>query len=139
MLVMEYASYGNLRNFILDYHSKLRWETKLRILLMISMALQDIHQSGHVHCNFHSGNVLITDNTIKIADFGLCGPADKPQTKVYGNMPYMAPKIIRGGVYTLAANIYSIGMLMYEVVIEHLPFLGLDSDIHLAFEICRGI
>src|SRR6266511_1900742 len=113
MLVMEYASYGNLRNFILDYHSKLRWETKLRILLMISMALQDIHQSGHVHCNFHSGNVLITDNTIKIADFGLHGPFNperRKEKKLYGVLPYVAPEILRAETFTPAADVYSLAM-----------------------------
>ena len=54
-------------------------------------------------------------------------------------MPYMAPEVIRGGPYTTAADIYSIGMLMYETATGHQPFLGIDPDIHLALDICSGI
>src|SRR5439155_22228857 len=99
--------------------------------------IYDLHKGNIAHKDLHSGNLLLID-VWDIADFGLCGPADKPQTKVYGNMPYMAPEIIRGLVYTLAADIYSIGMLMYEVAAGHPPFLGLATDFRLACEICRG-
>ena len=54
-------------------------------------------------------------------------------------MPYMAPEIIRGGVYRPSADIYSIGMLMYEVAAGHPPFLGLATDFRLACDICRGV
>jgi serine/threonine protein kinase len=74
-----------------------------------------------------------------LADFGLSGPADKPTKNIYGNMAYMAPEVIRGGVYTVAADIYSIGMLMYELAAGHAPFQGIIQDVHLAFDICSGI
>src|SRR5205823_13474329 len=52
---------------------------------------------------------------------------------------YMAPEVIRGGVYTIAADIYSIGMLMYEFVAGLAPFQGIAQDVHLALDICSGI
>ncbi|CAG8659784.1 13594_t:CDS:2 [Acaulospora morrowiae] len=72
MIVSEYANHGNLRSFLVQNHRALNWERRLRILLKIAMALQDLHQAGFVHKDFHSGNILQIDEYIKISDFGLC-------------------------------------------------------------------
>ena len=139
MLVMpEYQI--DLRSFVKQNYSTLKWKDVYYIFWYILGRIYNLHQDNIVHKDLHSGNVLQDWNyTWDIADFGLCGPADKPPTKIYGNMPYMAPEVIRGGVYTTAADIYSIGMLMYEVAVGHSPFLGRHPDIHLAFKICHGI
>ena len=139
MLVMNKLQL-DLRSFIKQNYSTLKWKDVYNIFWWILSSLDKLHEDNIVHKDLHSGNFLQDWAYIwKITDFGLCGPADKPQTKIYGNMPYMAPEIIRGGAYTLAADIYSIGMLMYEVAVGHAPFLGLDPDFDLALEICRGI
>jgi len=128
----------DLRSFINQNYSTLKWKDVYKIFWHILSHIYHLHKDNIVHKDLHSGNVLF-DDSYEITDFGLCGLADKPQTKIYGNMPYMAPEVIRGGVYTTAADIYSIGMLMYEAVVGHQPFLGIDPDIHLAFDICCGI
>ena len=137
MLVLQKLKM-DLRSFINQNYSILKWKNVYQIFWRILSRIYYMHEDNIVHKDLHSGNILI-DKVWDITDFGLCGPADKPQTKIYGNMPYMAPEVIRGGVYTTAADIYSIGMLMYETAAGHQPFLGIDPDIYLALEICRGI
>ena len=128
----------DLRTFIQENYSILEWKEVYNMFWYILGRIYTLHKDNIAHKDLHSGNLLAM-SAWEISDFGLSGPADKPQMKIYGNMPYMAPEIIRGGVYTLAADIYSIGMLMYEVAAGHPPFHALASDIHLAIEICRGI
>jgi len=130
----------DLRSFVKQNYSTLKWKDVNYIFWEILSRIRKLHEDHIVHKDLHSGNILQAWNYVwDIADFGLCGLADKPQTQIYGNMPYMAPEVIRGGVYTKAADIYSIGMLMYEVAIGHSPFLGRHPDIHLAFKICHEI
>ncbi|RIA97971.1 kinase-like domain-containing protein, partial [Glomus cerebriforme] len=59
---------------------------------------------------------------ITISDLGFCGPADKPLNSIYGNLPYIAPEVIAGKETTFASDIYSIGMLMWEISSGQPPF-----------------
>ena len=54
-------------------------------------------------------------------------------------LPYVAPEVLRGSVYTRAADVYSVGMIMYELWSGRPPFEGKDYDVHLAMDICSGI
>ncbi|POG76726.1 kinase-like domain-containing protein [Rhizophagus irregularis DAOM 181602=DAOM 197198] len=100
-----------------------------------------------VHHDFHVGNILFNEifvisSNIKIyiSDMGLCrevGNIDK--TTIYGVMPYVAPEVLRGKPYTLAADIYSFGMIMYFAATEKQPFANCAHDELLALDICKGI
>ncbi|RGB33873.1 kinase-like domain-containing protein, partial [Rhizophagus diaphanus] len=58
----------------------------------------------------------------RVSDLGFCEPADKPSTSIYGNLPYIAPEVITGREYTFASDIYSIGMLMWDISSGQPPF-----------------
>ncbi|POG63368.1 kinase-like domain-containing protein, partial [Rhizophagus irregularis DAOM 181602=DAOM 197198] len=123
------------------------WSSKLKILNHIISGLKEIHQKQMVHHDFHVGNILFNEifgisSNIKIyiSDMGLCrevGNIDK--TTIYGVMPYVAPEVLRGKPYTLAADIYSFGMIMYFVATEKQPFANCAHDELLALDICKGI
>jgi serine/threonine protein kinase len=68
-----------------------------------------------VHRDLHIGNILCSSIcTTYISDMGLCGEVcNIDKTKIYGVMPYVAPEVLRGSIYTQAADIYSFGMIMY--------------------------
>ncbi|CAG8629445.1 168_t:CDS:2, partial [Racocetra fulgida] len=68
--------------------------------------------------------------------------ADTVESKIethYGVLPYMAPELLRGDAYTQAADIYSIGMIMWFLVTKQNPFVDRAYDIHLALDICSGV
>ncbi|EXX72040.1 Skm1p [Rhizophagus irregularis DAOM 197198w] len=71
-----------------------------------------------------------------ILDFG---PADKPSTSIYGNLPYIAPEVINGKGYTFRSDIYSIAMLMWEISFGQPPFMNYEHDYILAIDIIDGI
>ncbi|CAI2164506.1 8272_t:CDS:10 [Funneliformis geosporum] len=101
--------------------------------------LSEIHNSGYIHKDFHLGNILSGDGGY-ISDLGLCRPANEGnQKELYGVLPYVAPEVLRGKPYTQAADIYSFGICLYEIVQAIEPYPGFKHDLFLSFKICRGL
>src|SRR6185369_6393275 len=75
-----------------------------------------------------------------ITDLGLCGPVDeKSSNKVYGIVSYVAPELLRGKKNTKESDIYSVGMLMWEIFAGHPPFDDRAHNHCLVFDICKGL
>jgi serine/threonine protein kinase len=139
MMVLDYAENGSLRNYLDKINIKLSWKNKINDLWCIAFGLKHIHNNELIHRDLHIGNILHTGN-IYITDLGLCKPADCTTTKnLYGVLPYMAPEILRGQNYTKAADIYSFGIIMYEVISELPPYYDVAHDEKLALKICKGL
>ena len=66
-------------------------------------------------------------------------PTDKPLNSIYGNLPYIAPEVITGKKTTFASDIYSIGILMWEISSGQPPFVNYDHDYDLAMKIVNGM
>jgi serine/threonine protein kinase len=140
MLVIEKAD-TNLREYLQQNNNQLTWVEKIRIIYEIIDALYYIHNESSIHRDLHSGNILYShfNNGWFISDLGFCGPADKPSTSIYGNLPYIAPEIINGKEYTFKSDIYSIGILMWEISSGQPPFNNHEYDYDLAFKIINGM
>jgi len=138
-MAMTYAKKGDLRKHINSNYNKLTWDDKLSHLYWILNSLTKIHEEEIVHRDFHPGNILFLSNLI-IADFGLSGPANlkKSSKEIYGVLPYMSPEVLNGKPYTQAADVYSFGMIMYEIVTGERPFAGRSHDIQLVLDIYKG-
>ncbi|CAB4441607.1 unnamed protein product [Rhizophagus irregularis] len=150
VMVLDYAEGGNFNNWMNENYKIFYWLRKLNTLLNIINGLKEIHQKKMVHCDFHTGNILllrkeISDlgNDILISDMGLCGEVgnidNTNETKIYGVMPYIAPEVLRGKPYRQAADIYSFGMIMYFAATGKQPFIDRAHDEFLALDICNGI
>ncbi|GBC04124.1 hypothetical protein RclHR1_05520012 [Rhizophagus clarus] len=74
-----------------------------------------------------------------ISDLGFCGPADKPLNSAYGIISYIAPEVITGKKTTFESDIYSIGMLMWEISSGQPPFVNYKHDYDLAMKIVNGM
>src|SRR5687768_12079821 len=107
----------DLRKYLQHNHNQLTWKEKIYIARRIISAIGKIHDENAIHRDLHSGNILYIENVNEwyTSDLGFCGPADKPLGSIYGNLPYIAPEVITGKEYTFASDIYSIGMLMWEI------------------------
>ncbi|CAB5367079.1 unnamed protein product [Rhizophagus irregularis] len=146
IMVLQYAKEGNFNHWINKNYEYFNWKDKLSALLNIINGLKEIHQRNLVHRDFHTGNILFLifinnfSSCVLISDMGLCGEVDNiDETKIYGVMPYVAPEVLRGKPYTQAADIYSLGMIMYFVATGRQPFGNRAHDYGLALDICKGI
>ena len=115
MMVMEYAKYGSLRQYLNNKFNELTWEKKLWILRDTAWGLANIHDKKLIHRDFHCGNILSTnDSSTRVTDLGLCKPANEKSEKleksIYGVLPYVAPEVLRGKEYTQASDIYGLRM-----------------------------
>src|SRR6185369_1258708 len=130
---------GNLRNYLQKNHSKLTSRDRIAILRGLCNSLYWIHEKDLIHCDLHSGNILIQGGSCFITDLGLCGPVDDESSgKIYGIIPYIAPEVLQGGKNTKQSDVYSIGMLMWEIFAGHPPFDDKDHGPGLILKICEG-
>ncbi|UZO04913.1 uncharacterized protein OCT59_025275 [Rhizophagus irregularis] len=116
IMILDYAEGGNFDHWANKNYKNFDWSYKLTTLWNIIKGLKEIHQNQMVHRDFHTGNILLNaiyvnslnDNSVYISDMGLCGKVnDINQNNIYGVMPYVAPEILKGKLYTQAADIYS--------------------------------
>ncbi|GBB85147.1 hypothetical protein RclHR1_01170031 [Rhizophagus clarus] len=129
---------NNLKEYLQLNYNKLTWEKRIQIINDIVYAVSKIHSENAIHRDLHSGNILYNGD-FRISDLGFCGPADKPLNSIYGNLPYIAPEVISGKGTSFASDIYSIGMLMWEISSGQPPFINFENDYELALRIINGM
>ena len=122
-MILDYRPEGNLRNYLQKNHSNLTLKNRITILRYLCNSLYRIHEKDIIHCDLHSGNILVDGGHCYITGLGLCGPVDdKSSNKIYGITPYIAPEILCGNKNTKESDVYSIGMLMWEIFSGCPPF-----------------
>ncbi|GES73178.1 kinase-like domain-containing protein [Rhizophagus clarus] len=158
IMVMNYAIIGSLWNVLNKKKKKLYkkhifsdlncclqiWKCKINILHQIAVGLKRIHGKELIHRDLHIGNIVCFRYSYCITDMGLCKPAnynelENAENNVYGVLAYLAPEILRGEHYTQASDIYSFGVIMYEVISELPPYYDTAHELCLALDICEGL
>ncbi|CAG8581908.1 9427_t:CDS:2 [Paraglomus brasilianum] len=141
IVVTSYAEDGDLRQYLSKNFDNFTLLQKIITLRDIASGLVTIHRAGLLHKDLHTGNILRSGSWTMISDLGLCwnnaSVAGSEET-VCGVLPYVAPEVLRGMPYTRAADVYSVGMIMYELWSGRPPFEEKDYDVSLAVEICSG-
>src|SRR6266542_4582683 len=139
---MEYAYGGSLKKNLQNI-AKDKWIKKIVKLQEIIDGLSTIHEQELVHCDFHHGNILNQQDRLSISDLGLCKPVQYFQSHfrkndIYGVLPFIAPEILRGKLYTKASDIYGFSMIMWEFTSGSPPFDDRAHDLQLSISICKG-
>ncbi|UZO14384.1 uncharacterized protein OCT59_005843 [Rhizophagus irregularis] len=140
MIVMEHMELGSLKSNLMV--KRCNPIDKYYNLYFIAQSLSKLHNCNLIHGDLHSGNLLLSNNLIAyISDFGLSKPVDKPTKPnvIYGVLPYIAPEVLRGRPYTKAADIYSFGIIMWEMTSGIPAFNKMPHDLDLALKICQGL
>lgn len=134
-IVMEYIDGITLKEYI-DRQGVIEWKDVLHLTTQVLRALQHAHESGIVHRDIKPQNImLLQDGTIKVTDFGIARFSDKATRtmtdQAIGSVHYIAPEQARGDVTDGKTDIYSVGVMLYEMLTGKLPFEG-DSAVSVA-------
>lgn len=130
-IAMEYVDGKTLKEIIAE-EGKIEQGEAVRCVMQILLALSHAHQRGIIHRDVKSQNIMIArSGQVKIADFGIAGMADtKTLTSdgnVMGSVHYFSPEQAKGMKATEASDLYSVGIILYEMLSGHVPFEGETS------------
>ncbi len=136
-IVMEYIDGITLKDYI-DQQNVLSWKEAVHFTVQILRALQHAHDNGIVHRDVKPQNImLLADGTIKITDFGIARFARAQSRTItdraIGSVHYISPEQARGEITDQQADIYSVGVLLYEMLTGQLPFEG-ESPVSVALK-----
>lgn len=117
-LVMEYVD-GQTWRDILDLYGKLPLESVIKVVSVCSDALSYAHRHGVIHKDLKPENMLLThDGILKIIDFGIACIANKQKktNRIEGTPTYMSPEQIRGEIVDVRTDVYTFGLIVYELI-----------------------
>lgn len=125
-IVMEYIEGITLKEFI-EREGSLRWKDAVHFAIQILKGLQHAHDKGIVHRDVKPQNIMVLpDGTIKVTDFGIARFSRSDQRtitdKAIGSVHYISPEQARGEKTDEKTDIYSVGVMLYEMLTGQLPF-----------------
>lgn len=136
-IVMEYVSGKTLKDLI-NYSGKLNYNTAIKIALQIAKALDCAHRNNIIHRDIKPQNILVTEaGEVKVTDFGIAKSTDSQTitntTSIIGSAHYLSPEQAKGTYIDFRSDIYSFGIVLYEMLTGRLPFEG-DSPVTVALK-----
>ena len=135
-IVMELIEGITLKQY-LEKKGCLNWRETLHFAMQIAKALEHAHSRGIVHRDIKPHNIMILkDGSIKVADFGIARIASAQSTltrEALGSVHYISPEQAKGAWVDDRSDLYSLGVVMYEMLTGRLPFEG-DSAVSVAIQ-----
>ncbi|CAD5186222.1 serine/threonine-protein kinase STY13-like isoform X1 [Musa acuminata AAA Group] len=137
-IVTEYAKGGSVRQFLMKRQNRsVPLKLAVKQALDIAKGMEYVHGLGFIHRDLKSDNLLIfADKSIKIADFGVARIEVKPEgmTPETGTYRWMAPEMIQHRPYNQKVDVYSFGIVLWELITGMLPFQNM-SAVQAAFAV----
>lgn len=136
-IVMELVEGMTLKEYI-QKHGPLQVEEAVKIMIELTSAINHAHENDLIHRDIKPQNILLDKNgTVKVTDFGiaiaLSATALTQTNSILGSVHYLSPEQARGGIATKKSDIYSLGIVLYELLTGKLPFEG-ETAISIALK-----
>jgi len=136
-LVMELIEGITLKQYM-NRKGKLNWKESLHFATQITKALSHAHSRGIIHRDIKPHNIMILkDGSVKVADFGIARLQDNKSTtltqEALGSVHYISPEQAKGAQVDARSDIYSVGVVLYEMLTSRLPFEG-DNAVSVAIQ-----
>ena len=142
-IVMELIDGITLKQYMQKKGNKLNWREALHFITQIVKALGHAHSRGIIHRDIKPHNIMVLrDGSVKVADFGIarvvsCGHSTLTQ-EALGSVHYISPEQARGSHIDARSDLYSAGVVLYEMTTGRLPFEG-DSPVAVAIQHINAI
>lgn len=140
-MVLQFAGRGSLRDYLSQHFHRLDWGQKMRLARDVAAGVSFIHEDNICHHDLHSRNVLIDmSGRALITDFGLSRYVNNANSNngVRGVVPYISPERLKNSPFDHSSDVYSLGVIMWELTSGHPPFNRDGDNFLLPFEIMRG-
>ncbi len=129
-IVMELIQGKTLKEIITEERGPLPWKWSVNVAIQIASALEMAHRNNIIHRDIKPHNIIITEDGIaKVTDFGIAKAVSNSTItafgKTIGSVHYFSPEHARGGYTDAKSDLYSLGVVMYEMVTGKVPF---DAD-----------
>lgn len=129
-IVMELIQGKTLKEIIIEEKGPLPWKWSVNVAIQIASALEIAHRNNIVHRDIKPHNIIITEDGIaKVTDFGIAKAVSNSTITAFGttigSVHYFSPEHARGGFTDAKSDLYSLGVVMYEMVTGRVPF---DAD-----------
>jgi serine/threonine-protein kinase len=137
-IVQEYVEGMTLKDLIRE-NGPLDYRLAVPLVIQIGLALEHAHHRGVVHRDIKPQNILITrDRVAKVTDFGIARASNANTITLtsgvaFGSVHYFSPEQARGGMVGEQSDLYSLGILLYELLVGKLPFDG-DTSVSVAIK-----
>lgn len=137
-IIMEYVAGCTLKEYI-QHHSRVTIQEAVKITIAIAEGLEHAHMMGIVHCDVKPHNILITDaGRVKVTDFGIARAINSAATMMYtnsvmGSAHYISPEQASGKTINVSTDIYSLGVVLYELLTGEVPFRG-ENPVSVALQ-----
>ena len=125
-MALEFVN-GETLDDVIKKNGALAWQTALHYAIAILQGLEHAHRFQIIHRDIKPSNIIITEqDTVKILDFGMARILEKARQTISGNLigtlEYVSPEQIRGQETDARSDIYSVGVVLYEMLTGHIPF-----------------
>ncbi len=129
-IVMELIKGKTLKEIIIEEHGPLPWKWSVNVAIQIASALEMAHRNNIIHRDIKPHNIIITeDGVAKVTDFGIAKAVSNSTITAFGttigSVHYFSPEHARGGMTDVKSDLYSLGVVLYEMVTGKVPF---DAD-----------
>jgi serine/threonine protein kinase len=120
--VYEYCNKGSIKSVIAN-HQYMDEMNALSVVRSVLLALTALAQQGLAHRDIKPDNILIKEDTIKLADFGFCIEESNMKRGLVGSPAFMSPEAISDNIYTCKGDVYALGVTFYMMITGRLPFV----------------
>lgn len=131
LLVLEYCNGGSLDRILYDTEEHLDEIKQLALAKMIALGMLHLHKNRIIHRDLSSRNILLHNGVAKISDFGMARSANSSgqgQTKTdVGPIRWMSPESIRNFSYSYSSDVWSFGIVIYEILARKEPHVDVDN------------
>ena len=142
-IIMEYVSGCTLKEYMQHYDGQISVQEAVKITVAIAEGLEHAHTMGIVHCDIKPHNILITDSgRVKVTDFGIARAINSAATMMFthsvmGSAHYISPEQASGKSINVSTDIYSLGVVLYELLTGEVPFKG-ETPVSVALQHVQG-